>query len=171
MRIHVGCGKRYLSGYTNTDIQVTPGAIRAPDILCPMGRIPLPDGCADEILGVHVWEHLARWECDEVIAEWRRLLKPGGDLVLELPDALKCARNLIRYATEGGKVLQQQAVWGLWGDDTLRDPYMLHRHGWWPASLEAYLREHGFGHIKHAPTVWHPAGRKHRDMRIEGVRL
>lgn len=167
MRIHVGCGRRYLPGYVNTDIQHTPGAAQAPDLLCHMGAIPLPDGCADEILAIHVWEHLYRWECDAVAAEWLRLLKPGGRLVLELPDALKCARNLLDLARKGGKPLQQQAMWGLWGDDTLRDPHMIHRTGWWPESLAAYLSARGFGRITHPPTEWHPAGRKHRDMRIE----
>lgn len=130
----------------------------------------MPDGCADEILGIHIWEHLYRWECDVVIAEWRRLLKPEGLLILELPDALKCARNLIDYANKGGKALQQQAMWGLWGDDTLQDPHMIHRTGWWPQSLAGYLWAQGFTDIKSPPTQWHPAGRKHRDMRIEARR-
>jgi len=167
VRIHVGCGKRVLDGWTNVDVQHLSGAPRAPEIISDVRTIPLPDGCADELMAIHLWEHFVRWECEAVIGEWRRLLKPGGLLVLELPDLLKCARNLLELAGKGGKPLQQMAMWGIFGDDTLKDHYMTHRWGWWPASLREFLAANGFHKVVEATPQWHPAGRERRDMRIE----
>jgi predicted SAM-dependent methyltransferase len=166
MKLHVGCGKRVLDGWVNCDVQHAAGAPRAPEILCDVRSIPLADGSADELMAIHLLEHFVRWECDAVIAEWRRLLKPGGLLVLELPDLLKCAQNLIALARKGGKPLQQMAMWGIFGDQTLCDHHMTHRWGWWPASLREFLVSSGFDDVREETPQWHAAGRDNRDMRL-----
>lgn len=170
MRLHVGCGKRVLDGWTNIDVVRNPGAPRDPEILAPAHAIPLPDGCASEVMAIHVFEHVALWQAPAVLAEWRRLLRPGGRLVLELPDLLKCARNLLRLAETGGKPLQQMAMWGIYGDATLEDPHMMHQWGWWPESLSAFLVQQGFRDPRSEVPEWHRAGRDDRDMRIVAVR-
>jgi hypothetical protein len=47
-------------------------------------------------MAIHLFEHFYRWECERVLAEWRRLLKPRGRLVLELPDLHKCCLNIVK---------------------------------------------------------------------------
>lgn len=170
MRIHVGCGKRVLDGWTNVDVVRNPGAVRDPEILASATDIPLPNGCASEVMAIHLFEHFYRWDAAYALAEWRRLLRPGGRLVLELPDLLKCARNLLKLVEAGGKPLQQMAMWGIYGDDTLEDPYMMHRCGWWPESLSTFLVQHGFADPRSEVPEWHRAGRDNRDMRIVAVR-
>jgi SAM-dependent methyltransferase len=174
MKIHFACGKRVLPSYVNVDAVANPGAPRVPEYLYAMrfdqvGRLvepmPFPDACADELLSVHFFEHVYSWEAPSVLAEWHRVLKPGGQLVLEMPDLLKCARNLIKHAETGGKPLQQMGLWGVYGDDTLRDPYMCHKWGWWPATLKAALLAAGLIVVRFEVPVWHPAGRHDRDMR------
>jgi hypothetical protein len=99
------------------------------------------------------------------------VMAPEAKLILELPDLYKCAVNLIEgHRMKAGKHPDQMSMWGLYGDPRYNDPNMCHRWGWTPQSLEAYLKEHGFKEIKHLPTVYHPAGREHRDMRIEAIR-
>lgn len=167
MKLHVCCGKRYLEGWVNIDVVSPAGGKRAPDMLADARAIPLADGCASEIMCIHGFEHFYRWEVDALAAEWKRLLKPGGRLVLELPDLLKCCQNILRGADASAKNENQFGLWGLYGDDTLRDPFMCHRWGWSPKSLAKFLKSHGFTNITEAATQWHPAGREHRDMRIE----
>jgi SAM-dependent methyltransferase len=166
MRLNIGCGSRRLPGYTGVDAVTRSGA----DIVAPANLIPLPDGCADEILAVHLWEHFYLWECDGVIAEWRRLLKPGGQLVLELPNLRKCCENLLAGRVKPGKSPDQLSYWGLFGDPTTNDPFMAHRWGWTPETLEAFLVMRGFKSIEHKPTQFHPTGRDIRDMRIEALK-
>ena len=161
MKLNIGAGNRRLPGYTGVDAVQRPGA----DIVAPAHAIPLPDACADEILGVHIWEHFLYWECDGVLAEWRRLLKPGGALVLEMPDLLKCCRNILEGRV--GKKPDQLGMWGLFGDVTLQDVHMLHRWAWTFATLQPFLAERGFVNIVERETQYHPAGRGVRDFRLE----
>lgn len=162
MKLNIGCGGRRIPGFTGVDAVERPAA----DIVAKADAIPLPDGSADEIMAVHLFEHFYRWECDAVLVEWKRLLKPGGRLVLELPDLMKCCKNVIDGAMRGGKDPDQLTLWGLYGDPRQADQFMAHRWAWSPASLTALLKAHGFDAINQEPTQFHPAGREHRDMRI-----
>jgi SAM-dependent methyltransferase len=61
---YVGCD---IDG--DADVRLTPGA-----------PVPLPDGCADGVVSFQVLEHV--WDLDWYLGECRRLLKPGGWLLL-----------------------------------------------------------------------------------------
>ena len=165
MKLNVCCGGRILPGYVNVDVAHESGK-PAPDILADARRIPLEDGCADEILCIHGFEHFYRWEVDTLATEWKRLLKPGGCLVLELPDLLKCCENIVTDYRQAGKHPDQAGMWGLYGDPRLESPLMCHRWGWTPRTLRSFLKSHQFVDIVDQQTEWHPAGRMHRDMRL-----
>ena len=168
MRLNVGCGRHVLDGWVNVDVEASPKASRQPDIIGPADKIALPDGVADEVMAIHLLEHFYEWEVPNVLAEWRRLLKPGGWLILELPDIVKCCRNLLTLLESGSvKQQNQMAMWGLYGDPGTRNPFMCHRWGWTPQTLGAALRNAGFHDLRWPQTMWHPAGQKHRDMRVE----
>lgn len=169
MRINVGCGRHVLDGWVNVDVECSPKAKRPPEILANAAAIPLPDGCADEVMAIHLLEHFYAWEVPAVLAEWRRLLAPGGRLTLELPDILRCARNLLKLAAAGGSASQidSAAMFGLYGDSGTCNPLMCHRYGWHPATLQVALQSAGFTDLAWPPTQWHPVGREHRDMRVE----
>lgn len=170
MKINVGAGRHILDGWCNIDVQRSPRAKRDPEIFADARNIPLPDECADEVMAIHVFEHFYYWECASVLAEWRRLLKPGGLLVLELPDLLKCCQNVVDGTTDSGKHKDQFGMWGLYGDPREADQYMAHRWGWSPGSLSSFLRENGFRAIAERPTQWHGTGRHRRDMRLEALK-
>jgi predicted SAM-dependent methyltransferase len=175
VKINAGCGQRILNGYKNVDV-VPSRAGRQPDIVADLRKIPLPDSCAEEVMAIHVVEHFHPWEVPDLLKEWRRLLKPEGLLVLELPNLIKCCRNIITLY-EGGTVPMkvnhpdQYGMWGIFGDDSHKDPYMMHKYGWTPQTLSAELEKHGFGSIREMETVWHPVGRHYRDMRLEARKV
>lgn len=164
-RLNLGCGKTYLNGWINIDAAVSPLGKRPPDLLCDVRKIPLDDGCADMIMAIHLFEHLYRWECDEVIDEWGRLLCRDGILILEMPDIVKCCRNIVEGRE--GKKPDQMGLWGIYGDATLRDPLMIHRWGWTFATIKPFLEQHGFKEIEEKVTQYHNAGRDVRDFRVE----
>src|SRR5690606_14128906 len=94
--------------------------------VAPVNAVPLADAVADEIMAIHVIEHVPSWDVPDTLREWARLLKPGGLLVMEQPDLLKCCRNILEGKTRQGKHPDQLGMYGLFGDDRLKDRYMLH---------------------------------------------
>lgn len=172
LKINMGCGHRRIQGYVGVDI--APG--QSVDVVAPAHKVPLGDNCANELMAIHLWEHFYFWECEVVLKEWRRLLMPGGLLVLELPDLYKCCLNVVAEAQgtptfKGDKEKEQGTLWGLFGDPRQKNQFMSHRWGWTPSSLQDFLMQNGFCDVEHKPTVFHPVGRAHRDMRIEARRL
>lgn len=163
IKLNIGCGGRRLHGYVGIDAVERSAA----DIVATADKIPLPDACANEIIALHLFEHFYRWQCDEVITEWKRLLRPGGVLVLELPNLIKCCQNILDGRMRAGKHPEQLGMWGAYGDPREGDAFMAHRWGWSPQTITAFLTANGFVKIKERPTQFHPAGRDHRDMRIE----
>lgn len=162
MKLSIGCGDRRLPGYTGVDA-VQRAAV---DIVAPATKIPLPDGVADEVLAIHLLEHLFEWEAPDALAEWYRLLKPGGKLVLEMPDFMKSCRN-IAEGIKGKKHDEQMGLWGVFGDPRAKDPFMMHKTGWWFKRLKPFVEGVGFVHVTEYETQFHGAGRGLRDFRLE----
>lgn len=170
MRLNLGCGRTPRDGWYNIDIQSNPMAKRAPDLLCDVTKgIPLPDGCAVEVEAIHLWEHIYRWDCDSVIVEWARLLRSGGKLVLEMPDLIKCCRNILE-GKEGKKHPDQLGMWGLYGDPRDKDQFMCHRWAWTFRTLAPFLTAAGFVEIVETIPQHHRVGALIRDFRIEAIK-
>lgn len=162
LKVHVGCGNTYLNGWFNCDVQ-PPSRGGKIDQLCDARQIPLPDESASVVMACHVIEHFARYEAPHVLAEWRRILKKGGLLILELPNLEDACRNLL-----AGKA-DNMSLWPIYGDWNHEDPHMLHKHGYTPGSIQSLLEECGFTNIKRVAPQTH--GRKlDRDMRIEAIK-
>jgi hypothetical protein len=164
--LNIGCGGRRIPGYKGVDVVPRPAA----DIVAPCHQIPLADGTVHEIMAIHLIEHMHPWEVPVALAEWWRLLEPRGRLVLELPDLIKCCQNVISGKMVGGKDPDQLGMWGLYGDPRGLDPFMAHKWGWTFATLAPVVQAAGFGDLKERPTQYHPAGREHRDFRLQAIK-
>ena len=57
-KLHLGCGKVIIPGYTNIDIQPSPGV----DIKADLRKLPFEDGYADLIYSCANIEHFGRKE-------------------------------------------------------------------------------------------------------------
>lgn len=171
MRINFGAGKVIMDRWYNVDAVRHPKAPRDPELIYEMrfdgGKLiepmPLADGCADEVFAAHVIEHFFRYDVDAVVAEWKRLLRDGGRITLELPNIEAAARNLLAGMSD------KMALWPLYGDWSHGSPYMMHRHGYTPKTITSLLAFHGFKDIRILPPVTHGA-RVNRDMRVEAVK-
>jgi Methyltransferase domain len=169
LRLNLGCGRHTLPGWFCVDAAQHPAADRPVDLISDVRKLDLPDNCASDIVAIHLWEHLYRWECDDVIVEWRRLLRRGGKLVMEMPDLLKFCKNVLTGRNDG-RHHDQLGMWAMYGDPRERDPLMVHRWAWTFGTIYPFLESHGFAKIKEAPTQWHPIGREHRDFRVEAIK-
>ena len=83
MKLHLGCGKRHIPGFVHIDAIDYPHVdhVATIDNLSFVG-----DGTVDLIYNCHVLEHFKRREVERVLAEWMRVLKPGGVLRVSVPD-------------------------------------------------------------------------------------
>jgi predicted SAM-dependent methyltransferase len=86
MKLHLGCGKRFIPGFIHIDVLDYPHV----DHVAAIDNLPfLPDNSVNLIYACHVLEHFKRRDVDRVLLEWRRILRPGGTLRLSVPDFAK----------------------------------------------------------------------------------
>lgn len=169
MRLNLGCGDKILPGYVNVDIAPSRKG-QVPDVLCDLHALKFEEASADEILSVHVVEHFWRWEVVGVLKEWARVLKTGGKIVLECPNLESACREFLENPMQGagpGKE-GQRTMWVFYGDPAWRDPLMVHRWGYTPASLAEVMAEAGFIYIRQEPAEFKL--KEPRDMRLVGVK-
>jgi predicted SAM-dependent methyltransferase len=79
--LNLGCGADIRPDMVNIDLFSDHPSVVGMDVR----HLELPDGCADLILASDVLEHFSHREVDAVLAEWSRVLKPGGEIVVRCP--------------------------------------------------------------------------------------
>jgi len=149
-RLHLGCGTVRLPGFCNVDALPGPTV----DVVADITRLDgFPDGCADLIYACHVLEHFAHDDIPPIFARWRRLLRPGGELRISVPDIDRIVRiysdNWQHFQTPG------HAPWiGLiYGGQ--KDAYDFHKTGFNFCWLAHLLREAGFEDPREYPHTPH----------------
>lgn len=126
MKLHLGSGKNRIPGFLNVDIRPEVN----PDIVSNAVSLPMIDtDSVDEIYFCHGIEHLKYAEVQPALAEWKRILTPGGLLRLSVPDfaalcgiyASKQPRklHLIRGALSGGQEYPDNIHYSAWDEMTL----------------------------------------------------
>jgi len=102
MKLNVGCGRNILDGYENLDLYVGDPRV----ILCDVRRLPYDDKSIDKVLAEDILEHFPRLEWKSVVAEWWRVLKPGGDLTVQFPDMIGLSKVL-----QGATTIEEWEHW------------------------------------------------------------
>jgi predicted SAM-dependent methyltransferase len=91
-RLEIGSGHRPREGYLHVDIDPdVPGT----DLLVAGVRLPVPDAWADEVLSVHMIEHVPPRDLERLLREWHRVLAPGGVARIHTPNGTTLARTLV----------------------------------------------------------------------------
>lgn len=85
VKVNVGCGEFYAEGWINIDRTQEEGGPQ-PDIVASAESLPLQNSCVDRIYAGHVLEHVELIEVPKILAEFERVLKNDGVLVVVGPD-------------------------------------------------------------------------------------
>ncbi len=94
MKLHLGCGKRYIPGFVHIDAIDYPHV----DHVTTIDNLSfINDSSVDLIYNCHVLEHFKRRDVGRVLKEWNRVLKPGGTLRVSVPDFQKLCDVYSKY--------------------------------------------------------------------------
>lgn len=133
--LNVGSGQRPFDqskGWINIDCVEREGMPK-PDLIADGAHLPFPDNYADFFVLHHVLEHFGCGEGKGLLHEAYRVLKPGGSLLVFVPNL----RSLAKRWLEGG-LSTQVYVTNLYGA-YMGDEADRHKWGFDSASLMEFL--------------------------------
>lgn len=98
IRLDIGCGlpANTMQGYTGVDPFVDTA-----DIQAPMWRLPFEDDTITAIMCSHALEHIAKDMIVPSIREWGRVIIPGGEIEIHVPDLKWCLEQWLNIGGTG----------------------------------------------------------------------
>jgi ubiquinone/menaquinone biosynthesis C-methylase UbiE len=110
---------------------------------------------ADALYSSHNLEHVYNHEVPVALAEFYRVLKPGGFALITLPDIQKVAEYVAEgnledtlYVSPAGPIAAIDILYGLGEAIARGNHYMAHRTGFTAESLAKKMQEAGFRDIE-----------------------
>jgi len=159
LKLNLGCGSDYRQDYVNIDKYTVNFKVdRVFDCNEPLDYL---DESVEEILVIHLLEHLRPKGIDRVVKSWHRVLKTGGKLILELPDFDEIAKRALENPTDD-EILK-------WGFGNQERPGQDHYWGWNKIRLLNLLKKAGFNKI----TFTEPQNYRKEQMsclRVEAIK-
>ena len=142
---NIGCGgEQPFWGFADR-VQITRidlDEAKEPDIRADVRRIPVPDQAFDMVHSRHVLEHFGRAELVPLVKEWVRILRVGGELRLNVPNARTAMEWLLRM-DDGEAEPNAYPSWQLYGrQDDERD---YHKNWFTPRRLQLLLEMPALG--------------------------
>lgn len=180
IKLHLGCGTVYLKNYINVDVYQEGYSFLAsdhPDLRVqnetalkqyyryPFGQGPhicvadvfmdlrnltFPANYADEILNVNTFEHFGKAEAVELLKQWRRILKPGGTLHIDVPDMVETARLLVRAQTIEEVEWAIRLIYG-----SQKNAFSFHKWGYTFESLKHVCEGVGYANCRRTDLIDH----------------
>jgi SAM-dependent methyltransferase len=126
-----------------------------PDILCSMTDMhPVATDSIDAIWSSHNLEHLHRHEVPTALAEFMRVLRPGGHMLLTLPDLQRIAELVASdgledeaYSSPAGPITPLDMIYGHSPSLARGNQHMAHKTGFTARTLRQLLGEAGFAEV------------------------
>lgn len=143
VKLHLGCGPVHIPGFQHIDAHPYDHV----DHVGPVDVLDhIADASVDMVYACHVLEHFDRDAYQHVLAEWHRILKPGGILRLSVPDFAKAVQIYCEgtHLTNGIMTIMGALVGGQ------RDEYDYHKIVFDEALLAHSLKAAGFA----SPYLW-----------------
>lgn len=153
MKLHLGCGMRYLEDYINIDYPAAEHTVQSnikADVYADLTELSYPFSSIDEIRLHHVFEHFSRPVALALLCKWRDWLKPGGLLRIETPDSMACFISMVNpFISFDNK---QQVMRHLFGSHEAK--WAVHWDGWYKEKFTITLNTLGFENLRYVKNEW-----------------
>lgn len=153
MKLHLGCGQRYLEGYINIDFPASKHTIQdksVADIQTDITQLSYPVSSIDEVRLHHVFEHFPRQIACGLLATWMLWLKSGGILRIEVPDFQRTSLIILNpFTSHRSKAVALRHIFG-----SHEAPWGVHCEGWTINRLTELLKEMGFEILNTKKNSW-----------------
>lgn len=145
LKLHLGCGDKYLEGYVNVDYPPSEHTVISPkaDLYQDIRTLEYDDNSVDEIRSHHLLEHFSRAEALKLLLQWRRWLKPDGLLVVETPDFEASIKAYLRAFTRKRRMEIGRHIFG-----TQEAHWAYHYDFWDRRKFRFVLKKLGFKDIR-----------------------
>ncbi len=162
--LHVGCGAPspdkipaafFAPGeWQELRLDIDPGV--APDIQASITDMHMvADASVDAVWSAHNLEHLLPHEVPVALAEFFRVVRPGGFVLVTLPDLQQVAELVAQgkledaaYVSMMGPITPLDMLYGLRSALAEGNLFMAHRMGYTAGTLEGYFTRAGFAPVR-----------------------
>ncbi len=161
--LHVGCGSprpEHLhpsfrgSEWHEVRLDINPRV--RPDIVASIVDLaPVPSDSVDAVWSSHNLEHVAAHEVPLVLSAFLRVLRPGGEALITLPDLQEAARLIAAgkledtaYMSPAGPIAPLDIVYGHRNSVARGNEFMGHRTGFTAKTLKQKLLDAGFVNVR-----------------------
>lgn len=161
--LHIGCGDFHPLKLPRDvfpadewhEIRLDIDPLVRPDIVASITAMPmLADASCDGLYSSHNLEHLNAYEVPKALAEFRRVLKPGGQVLIVVPDMQTAAQWVAEdriedtaYTSAMGPIQPHDMIYGLGSALAQGNGFMAHRCGFTMSSLRQKLIAAGFAEV------------------------
>ena len=152
IRLHLGCGERYLDGYVNVDFPPETQSLMDTskvDLYADITQLHYEPASVAEVRLHHVFEHFDRPTALRLLLDWYDWLTPGGTLVIETPDFERSARAFFRPWRRGRRGVLLRHVFG-----SHEASWAVHQDGWYKAKFRSHLEALGFERLRFERASW-----------------
>ena len=153
--LYVGCGHdkqahKFFTGWELIRLDIDPGV--KPDIVASMTQMhPVATASVEAVYSRHNLEHLEFHEVALALAEFRRVLKPGGFALIIVPDLQTVAELILEgkleetdYISAAGPISPIDTLYGFRPALKEGKTFMAHRMGFTQRTLLRHIASAGF---------------------------
>ena len=153
MKLHLGCGQRYLEDYINIDYPASEHSVQeksVADIHADITQLSYPASSIDEVRLHHVFEHFTRPVACGLVSAWRSWLKPRGILHIEVPDFRSTVFVVLNpLSSSRSKTVAIRHIFG-----SHEASWAIHCEGWTASQLSNLLKRLEFEMLELRKNSW-----------------